>query len=95
MISNVRSKGESIRRFILENVERHNGDIAALAAAKFEITRQAVNKHLLRLREQGALLKEGNTRSPKYRLAPLATKASPASSSLRRFFGRAITKAAA
>lgn len=71
MVSNVRAGGEPIRRFILENIESHDGDIANFAAAKFGITRQAVNKHLLRLREQGAVVKDGSARAPKYKLAPL------------------------
>jgi anti-sigma regulatory factor (Ser/Thr protein kinase)/biotin operon repressor len=74
MISNVREKGEQVRHFILQNIEGHSNDIASLVAAKFGITRQAVNKHLLRLREQGALVKEGGTRSPVYKLASLDQK---------------------
>lgn len=74
MSGKVREKGEIIRRFILENIEKHDGDIAAVAAEKFSITRQAVNKHLLRLREQGTLIREGSARSPKYKVAPLLTK---------------------
>lgn len=74
MTSKVREKGEQVRRFILENIESHNGDIAALAASEFSITRQAVNKHLQRLREQGCITKEGSTRAPIYKLVPLSTK---------------------
>ncbi len=73
MSSKVREKGEQVRSFILENVETHNSDIAALAASKFSITRQAVNKHLSRLRDQGVLTKEGSTRAPIYKLVPLST----------------------
>lgn len=71
VISHVREKGEQVRRFILENIEDHADDISAVVAAKFSITRQAVNKHLMRLREQGALIREGGVRTPKYRLAAL------------------------
>lgn len=74
MISKVREKGELVRHFILENVEAHNGDIAALAAEKFGITRQAVNKHLMRLRDQGTVTKEGTGRSSSYKLVPLFEK---------------------
>ncbi len=73
MSSKVRPQGEKIRRFILENVEAHSSDIAARAAEKFAISRQAVNKHLQRLRDQGTVTKEGSARAPKYRLAPLAS----------------------
>lgn len=74
MTSNVREKGEQVRRFILENVEDHAEDIAGLAAEKFSISRQAVNKHLMRLREQGALIKDGSARAPTYKLAALDEK---------------------
>lgn len=71
MISKVREKGELVRHFILENIESHNGDIAGLAAEKFGISRQAVSKHLVRLREQGTITKEGTGRSSRYTLVPL------------------------
>lgn len=74
MISKVREKGEQVRCFILENIEAHSGDIANLAAEKFSISRQAVNKHLTRLREQGAITMEGSSRAPRYKLAPLEQK---------------------
>lgn len=67
----VREQGEKVRRFLLENIERQGTEITALAVKKFGISRQAVGKHLQRLREQGAIWMEGTTRSPRYRLAPL------------------------
>jgi DNA-binding transcriptional ArsR family regulator len=72
MSSKVREQGEKVRRFILDNVEDHNSDIASLVSAKFGITRQAVNKHLLRLREQGTITMDGSARAPLYKLAPLS-----------------------
>lgn len=74
MTSKVREKGEQVRRFILEHIENHDGDIAAQAAEKFSISRQAVNKHLTKLREQGTIIKEGTGRASKYKLVPLVTK---------------------
>ncbi|RKT24774.1 ArsR family transcriptional regulator [Paraburkholderia sp. RAU2J] len=74
MTSKVREKGEQVRSFILANIESHNGDIAALVANKFGITRQAVNKHLVRLREQGTIVKEGSARSPVYKMVPMVAK---------------------
>lgn len=71
MVSKVREKGELVRRFILEHIERHSDDITALAAQKFGITRQAVNKHLTRLREQGTITKEGEGRASSYKLVSL------------------------
>jgi len=45
-MTRVRSRGENVRRFIINNVEKHPKDVAKIAADKFDITRQAVNKHL-------------------------------------------------
>jgi anti-sigma regulatory factor (Ser/Thr protein kinase) len=70
-MSRVRVRGEEIRRFILEHVEQHAGDITRLAADHFHITRQGVNKHLKRLASEGALKEQGKTRSHSYKLAPL------------------------
>jgi biotin operon repressor len=70
-MSRVRPRGEEIRRFILEHVEKHSGDVSRLAAEHFSITRQAINKHLQRLAHEGALRESGNTRSRSYKLAPL------------------------
>ncbi|MCW5622529.1 MAG: winged helix-turn-helix transcriptional regulator, partial [Burkholderiales bacterium] len=64
-------RGEAVRRFIIENLAAHPSDIARLAAAKFGCTRQAVHKHLQRLIAEGTVTQEGQTRSKRYRLAPL------------------------
>lgn len=68
----IRPKGEQVRNYILLNVVKHADDIARRTAQRFNISRQAANKHLQRLVAEGALLTEGNTRSRKYKLAPLA-----------------------
>jgi anti-sigma regulatory factor (Ser/Thr protein kinase) len=70
-MTRVRARGEQIRRFILEHVERHPADIAKAAAQHFDITRQAINKHVQRLVSEHALAESGNTRSRSYRLSPL------------------------
>lgn len=67
----VRARGEDIRRYILENVEKHSNEISRVTAQKFDITRQAVNKHLQRLTEEKALTETGKTRSRTYKLCPL------------------------
>src|SRR5947208_10744196 len=67
----VRTRGEEIRNFILENVEKHAGDISKVTAAKFRISRQAVHKHLQKLRAEHALAESGQTRNRSYKLAPL------------------------
>ncbi len=71
MMVGIRDRGESIRKFILDNVEAHPEDIVAQTAKKFSISRQAVNVHIKRLIEQKAIITEGKTRSISYRLHPL------------------------
>ena len=70
-MAKVRARGEAIRRFILEHVERHPRDICRTTAEAFGITRQAANKHLHNLVNEGALVSEGNTNSSRYKLRPL------------------------
>jgi hypothetical protein len=67
----VRARGEDIRRFIIEHVEKHPADISKLVAKHFDITRQAVNKHLKNLVLAEALVQDGQTRNQIYKLAPL------------------------
>lgn len=66
-------RGEAVRRFILEQVEKHPADIASVTAEKFKVTRQAVNKHLQKLIGEGAIIQNGNTRNRIYKLASLAS----------------------
>jgi hypothetical protein len=67
----VRARGEDIRRFILDHVEKHPNDIAKLTGEHFAITRQAANKHLRRLIYEKSLTETGETRKRAYKLAPL------------------------
>lgn len=71
-MSRVRSRGEDVRRFILEHVEKHPADISKVAAGHFAITRQAVNKHLQRLTSERSLAESGHTRNRIYKLVPLS-----------------------
>ena len=68
---NLRKRSESIRRFIIASVEAHPKDIARLVADKFEISRQAVNRHLGQLVDEGYLTSAGQTRNRTYALALL------------------------
>lgn len=68
----LRKRGESIRRFILENIEKHPSDIARITAEKFDISRQAVNRHLTLLTKQKAIVAEGATNQRIYKLHPEA-----------------------
>lgn len=70
MTHRIRARGEDIRRYILETVGQHPRAISKMAAEKFGITRQAVNKHLQRLTAEGALTEAGNTRGRAYALRP-------------------------
>lgn len=70
-MTRVRARGEDIRRFILAQVESHPSDISKVTASKFQITRQAVNKHLQRLAVEGSLSETGKTRNRLYKLAPI------------------------
>ena len=67
----VRARGEDIRRFVLEHVEKHPGDVSKIASARFDVTRQAINKHLRRLVYEKSLIENGETRKKTYKLAPL------------------------
>jgi biotin operon repressor len=70
-MARVRARGEDVRRFILEQLEKHPSDLSKVTAEHFGITRQAVNKHLQRLRFEHAVLESGKTRNRTYKLAPL------------------------
>lgn len=70
-VSKVRARGEDIRRYILEHVEKHPNDIGRVTAEHFQITRQAINKHLQKLCAEQALAESGKTRSRTYKLAAL------------------------
>ena len=61
-----------MRSFILENIEKHPGDIAKLTSEHFSVSRQAVSKHLRHLITERVLIEEGETRNRKYKLCPLA-----------------------
>lgn len=67
-MAGLRKRGEIIREFVLSHVAKHPDDIASVAAEEFGITRQALNKHLKRLVEQGSLVAEGTSRNKRYKL---------------------------
>lgn len=70
-MTRVRKRGEQIRRYIIENVDEHKSDIARVTATRFNISRQAANKHLKRLVDEKSLIREGTTRNRRYFLRPL------------------------
>ena len=72
MKKRVRARGEDIRTFILEHLEKHPHDLSKFVADHFGISRQAVNKHLQRLKSEHAIVESGKTRNTTRRLATLA-----------------------
>jgi anti-sigma regulatory factor (Ser/Thr protein kinase)/uncharacterized protein (DUF1330 family) len=63
-----RGRTLKIRQFILANVSAHPGDIAALTAERFSVSRQSASKHLQALERLGLLEATGRTRAREYRL---------------------------
>jgi biotin operon repressor len=70
-MAKLRKRGEEIRRFILENIQKYPTDIVQVTSKKFDISRQAVNKHVQFLAKQQAISISGATKSRRYSLCPL------------------------
>lgn len=70
-MTRVRPRGESIRRYIIENINKNPKDISRITSEKFGISRQAVNKHLQRLTAEHTLQESGKTRNRAYKIVPL------------------------
>ncbi len=66
-----RGKSKVIRQFIIDNIRKAPQDIVSLTGKKFGISRQAVNRHLHYLMENGIITADGNNRNRKYRLRPI------------------------
>jgi hypothetical protein len=60
---------ELIRTFILEHAPTNPDTVAAMARRRFGVTRQAINKHMQSLIEDGILVAEGHTNARSYRVA--------------------------
>lgn len=71
-MTKIRARGEDVRKFIIENVEKFPADISKVTAKHFQITRQAVSKHLQKLTAEKALIESGNTKNRTYKLAALS-----------------------
>ncbi len=70
-MADIRNKSEEIRRFIISQVQEHPGDIAKRVVRRFDISRQAANRHLLRLVNDQVLASRGATRNKQYHLRTL------------------------
>lgn len=64
----IHKKTLEISNYIFDNVSHHSTDIASLVASHFDLSRQASNRHLKRLVDEGHLLSEGVTRNKSYKL---------------------------
>lgn len=63
-----RQRGRLIRRYIAERIDSDSQEVVRETARKFDISRQAVNKHLRRLVDDGHVTVQGTTRSRRYSL---------------------------
>ncbi len=61
-------QAKSIREYIIKNLEHYPGDIVAMAAKHFLVTRTTVHRHLNYLIKQGLIIKSGTTRDVRYNL---------------------------
>ena len=59
-MAKLRKRGEELRQYILEHAETNPKDFISLTIQKYNITRQAVHKHIRILIEQGALTRIKN-----------------------------------
>jgi anti-sigma regulatory factor (Ser/Thr protein kinase) len=67
MSRTLRPAGEEVRNYILRNIRKPG--LATHISKKFDITRQAANKHLRQLVAEGAILASGKTQNREYQLA--------------------------
>ena len=66
-------RGDQVKQFLLKQIPQHPGEVASLATQKFSITRQAINRYIRELMNDGLIVAEGNTRQRKYKLVILET----------------------
>ena len=64
-------RAEIIRRFLLNSIKASNSHFLHDAMETFELTRQAIHRHLTALIKMGCLAAEGNTRARRYILGPV------------------------
>lgn len=72
-----REQSKRIRQFILEEVRNHPRDIVRHTEVAFQITRQAVNRHINNMVKHGLLIAEGSTRQRQYKLKPIVEQEIP------------------
>lgn len=70
-MTGIRARGEDVRKFVIEHIDKHPTNISRMTAEHFNITKQAVSRHLRRLIDEGIISESGNTRNKSYKLCPL------------------------
>ncbi len=61
-------RGERIRRFILESIEKNSTGITSIIVDKFKISRQAATRYLTQMVQSGQLTAQGTTKDRSYAL---------------------------
>ncbi len=69
----VTKKTKEITSFLLDHVSSHPRDLVAVACERFELSRQAINRHVKSLVGAGLLDATGATRQRSYKLAVVST----------------------
>ena len=64
----------AIRRFILEAISTKSDEVVQSAASRFGISRQAVNRHIRTLLDEGLVVQKGKTKGSTYELRKLKDK---------------------
>lgn len=67
-----RARTTQIRKFIIENLPSDSAGLVSKVTQKFDCTRQAVNKHVRKLIDDGIVSEAGNTRNKTFCRAVLA-----------------------
>jgi anti-sigma regulatory factor (Ser/Thr protein kinase)/biotin operon repressor len=68
-MAGTRQRGRLIRSYILQQLDSNSRTVVQDTAHQFKISRQAVNKHMSRLVEEGRLTAKGTTRNRQYQLS--------------------------
>ena len=68
------ARGKEIRQFILRSVRNHPRDLVTFVAKHFEITRQAVGRHVRELVDAAEIEAKGEKKERRYALAVLSKK---------------------
>ncbi|MCI0426598.1 MAG: DUF4325 domain-containing protein [Nitrospiraceae bacterium] len=66
--------GQEIREFIIHSIPDHPRDVVNVVSKRFGVSRQAVNRHIRELLEEGYITAEGKTRGREYSLKVLRNK---------------------